>query len=140
MKIRSLLVLSLVLMVIAVSGCTTEPTPPENNSDNQSGNFTVILISDGSVLDYNDCLERGINNKVLVLHTHGCPACGVAVPILEELAEEIDYEFEFIELSTNKERAFELGIIPTHVPTTLIKCKAYTGAKTKEEFRSLIEG
>ena len=127
-----------ILMIVLVAGCTTEPTPFNNHTDNQSDNFTMIILSDGTLLDYSDCLARGVNNKVVVFHANGCPACGIAVPILEELANEIDYEFEFIELSTNVERANELELMPTHIPTVLIKCKAYVGAKTKEEYKSLI--
>jgi len=138
MKKFYIIALVAIIATVMVSGCTTEPTPTNNHTNNHTGNHTLILVSDGTEISYEECAARGVNDKVIVLHTSGCPACGIAVPILEELSEEIDYEFEFIELSTNVERAYEIGILPTHVPTALIKCKAYTGAKTKEEYKNLI--
>lgn len=129
-----ILILSALMVIIAVSGCTSQPP-----GYNQTGNLTMIILSDGTVVDPDECIKRDLTS-VIVFHSEGCPACVMAVPMLEELAGEMDIEFEFIELSTNKERAFELGLMPTHIPTVLVNCEAYAGVKTKEEYRMLIEG
>lgn len=133
---KRILALLAVMVIIAISGCTSQP-PPDGN---QTGNFSMIILSDGTVVDHDECVKRGVSDKVVVFHSHGCPACAMAVPILEELAGEMEIEFEFIELSTNKERAYELGLMPTHIPTIFVNCKAHVGVRDKEEYRTLIEG
>lgn len=129
-----ILILSALMVIIAVSGCTNQP--PDYN---QTGNHTMIMLSDGTIVDPDECIKRGLDS-VIVFHSEGCSACAMAVPILEELAGEMDIEFEFIKLSANRERVFELGLMPTHIPTVLVNCKAYVGVKTKEEYMMLIEG
>ncbi len=141
MNNKLLLILG-ILMIIVVSGCATQPpedNQTNNHTNNQSKNHTMIILKDGTLLEYNDCVARGVNDKVVVFHSVKCPACGIAVPRLEELDNETDHEFEFIELSTNVNRAYELGLMPELIPTVLIKCKAYVGVRTKEEYRNLIE-
>jgi thiol-disulfide isomerase/thioredoxin len=141
MSMKRIMIMVALAVIVAVSGCTSG-TVPYDNSTNQSGNGTheLILLSEGTLLDHSDCVAREVDDKVVVFHSDGCPACAVAVPRLEELQGEIDYGFEFIDLSSDRERALELGLVPTHIPTVLIRCRAYVGARTKEEYRSLIEG
>lgn len=136
---KKIILMMVIAALVAVAGCTA-PTPVNNHTGNQTGNRTLIIISDGMVIEQSECVARGVSDKVVVFHKIGCPACAIAVPRLEELANEIDYEFEFIEFPTDTDRAYEIGLMPAYVPTVLIHCKAYVGAKTKDEYRSLIEG
>ena len=60
---------------------------------------------------------------------------------LEELEEELQSDFEFIDVSDpdGYARLTELKIIPSYVPTVIIDCKAYIGVMSEEEYRELIE-
>jgi thiol-disulfide isomerase/thioredoxin len=133
---KKAIALSLLVMVLAISACTT----PNNGNGNGNGTCEIITIRDGMVLEDSDCAARQIKDKVVIFHAPGCPACSVAVPRLEELEQEMDVEFEFIDVSNGRERMFEIGLIPEKIPTVIINCKVYVGAKSKEEYRSLIEG
>lgn len=119
----------LIMVILIVSGCTTN-----------GGNDEMIVISDGSVIDPQICMEKGIADKVVVFHSPTCPACQNTIPVLEDLEDEVDVEFDYIDLATEKEEAEALGIMPTHIPTVIIKCKAYTGYKDKDTFKDLIGG
>ncbi|MBN1896213.1 MAG: thioredoxin family protein [Candidatus Aenigmarchaeota archaeon] len=115
--------------MLIVSGCTTSNGGTEGN---------VIVISDGGTVDTAICQQKGIADKIVVFHSPTCPACRQTLPVLEEIEAEYDYDFMFIDLSTERDAAEELGIMPTHIPTILIKCKAYTGFREKSEFLSLM--
>ncbi|MEE9323533.1 MAG: thioredoxin family protein, partial [Candidatus Aenigmarchaeota archaeon] len=138
-----LILLLAVMVIIAFSGCINQepPEPPGGyECDNQTDGDQLIMITDGMVIDQNVCEARGVKDKIMVFHSPGCPACAIAVPILEELENETDYEFEFIDVSDGRERMMEIGLIPAKIPTVVIKCKVHVGARSKEEYRSLIEG
>ena len=115
----------LIIAALLASGCTT------------SGNGEMIVISDGDVVDTTLCQQKGIADKIVVFHSPTCPACIQTLPILEEIDDEYDYDFMFIDVSFEREKAEEIGIMPTHIPTVLIKCTAYTGFREKAEFLSL---
>ena len=114
-----------VLVVILVSGCL-------------GGGNGNIIIDEGSVLDQSVCESKGLAEQVTVFHSPTCGACKVTVPVLEEIERESDVRFEFIDVSTQRDRIDELGIAPGHVPAVIIKCRVYAGYKTKEQFEELI--
>jgi len=128
-KQNTLLALIVLIIIIAVVATVMGL---QTNSD--------IVLNDGTVIPDNVCEERGIKDTVVVFHSNGCPACAIAVPRLEQLEKELDYEFEFINIAVRQDKVVELGLVPTKIPTVVIKCKAYVGAKSTEEYRSLIMG
>ena len=110
---------------------------PVNITDND-----LIFIEHNDTISDSICTEKGIKNKIIVMHQTGCPACSIAVPRLEELDNELSLgkKIEFINLVTEdgRERILALGIVPRLVPTVLINCKVYVGALPKDEYRKLI--
>lgn len=118
----------IIAVVLLVSGCTSP------------GNGT-IYIDIGDVIPDVNCTAMGINDRVLVIHKTGCPACDVALPRLREVEQELGMSFEYINTveARGLERLEELKIMPYRVPTVLIKCKAYA-VKTKDEYKALITG
>ncbi len=121
-KAKHILLASL-LAVLLASGCL-------------SSDLTVI--EDGTALDPAYCLSSGLSSQVTVFHSLNCGACKLTVPILAEIERETDVRFEFIDVSADRQRMYDLGIAPSHVPTVIINCRAYTGYKTKDEFMGLI--
>ncbi len=117
------------IVMFIVSGCIT---------DNSGTTDEIIVISDGDIVDPTICQQKGISDTVVVFHSPTCPACKQTIPVLEEIDNEYDYNFVFIDLSTERDVAEELGIMPTHIPTVLIKCTAYTGFREKADFLSLM--
>ena len=114
-------------VVVLISGCATE-----------DGDIT---LSDGMVIPAGQCSSRGIEDAVVVFYSPGCPACERALPELEELADEMpDDDFRFINLGTDREELDKLGLVPVYVPTVVIDCKVYVGARTKEEYLSYMVG
>ena len=136
--------LGLLIIVLAISACMIpsngDGNGNGNGNENQTNETYFIMITDGMILDEDLCQMRGVKDKVIVFHSSGCPACSIAVPRLEELEQEMDYDFEFIDISNGRDRMMEIGLIPSHIPTVIIKCKVYVGAKSKEDYRNLIKG
>jgi thiol-disulfide isomerase/thioredoxin len=98
----------------------------------------LMVIDDGTVLDPAFCESSGIASHVTVFHSPECGACRVTVPVLEEIESESDVIFEFINVDEDRERMEELGMAPGHIPAVVIKCRVYTGYKTKKAFMELI--
>ncbi|MFQ6020606.1 MAG: hypothetical protein ACE5J4_01135 [Candidatus Aenigmatarchaeota archaeon] len=112
---------------------------PVNNIN--VSNDVITIDKTGVIIPDDVCSYRGIKNNVIVIYKTGCGACAIAVPILEELDNELDVNFEFYDLAVQEGRnkVDELKIIPYYVPTVIINCKAYVGLFTKEQYKSFIE-
>jgi thiol-disulfide isomerase/thioredoxin len=125
MKIKTpALILVSSLLIVLISGCL--------------GNGGIQVIDNGDVLDQAFCQSKGLDSQVTVFHSPTCPACLRTVPVLEEIENETDVKFEFIDLTTGDERVKELGITPGHIPAVIIECEVYTGYKTKQQFLDMI--
>jgi thiol-disulfide isomerase/thioredoxin len=137
----------LLAAVVLMSGCvqdgTVPPTgdgiPADNASDTTPPNhpFESVFVNHGDTVP--DCDARGMSGRVIIMHKPGCPACEAAVPILERLEQEMGMDFDFIDVSSDKDRLDGMAVYPYYVPTTIVDCKAYAGAMGKEDYRSLIE-
>jgi len=129
-------IIPLFILIIVVSGCIT--TLSGNLTDSTD---TEITIPEEMEIPAAVCKVKGIDNRVIAIYRHGCPACDIAIPILEKLEEELQEDFEFIDLAdpAGSARIDELKIIPSYIPTVIIDCKAYIGVKSEEEYRELIE-
>lgn len=113
-----------VFLLFFLSGCVDVESP--------------LIVEDGDVLPYNICNKL---DEVLVISKTGCPACAVAVPILEELEEEIGEEFLHLNMAVDEDRNKLLGygFVSKYVPTVIVDCKVYAGALEKERYRTIIE-
>ncbi len=127
----------IIIIAIAIGNFILPPVTPTNNITNSTG---VIIVNDGDIIS--DCAERGIEDKILVIHKEGCPACAIAIPRLEELENELNMDFDFYDLAVNEdiEEVLKIGVVPTHIPAVVIDCKVHIGVLTKEQYKNLIEG
>lgn len=138
-KLHYAIIILIILVIISGFYIAFPPLTPTNNiSDSSNGN--IIIINDGDIIQ--DCSQRGIEGKVLVIHRRGCSACAIAVPRLQELESELNMNFDFYDLviDQDKENLLEIGTVPLYVPTVIIDCEVHVGVLTKEEYKSLIEG
>lgn len=99
---------------------------------------TPIVIDEGIVLPENICKSL---NEPIIIHKTGCPACAVAIPIIQELEKELGKEFIYYNVAVEEERneLMALGFVPRYVPTIVVDCKVHTGALSREEFRELLK-
>lgn len=144
-----LLVMLVVFSSMCVSPNGVPPTPFDNETNSTLPNGTVIVeiptisVPESMEIARDTCAERGIEGKVVVLHSASCGACAIAVPRLEELEAEFPgVEFEFLDLSRpeQRDRAIEeIRIVPYYVPTTIIDCYALVGVHPKETYKERIE-
>jgi thiol-disulfide isomerase/thioredoxin len=132
---RIISILSIV-SILLVSFCISSTN--DNNTTNNTQDF--ILLKDGDTINDDICIVRGIKNKILVFHETGCGACAIAIPRLKEIENELNMTFEYIDLATKEgvNKVQELKIAPYAVPTIIVNCKAYTGVRSKDEYKQII--
>lgn len=122
----------IIISLFFISGCAVHPNNPSDG--NQSGS---ILLKDGTIIDNIACAKL---DKVIVIHEAGCPACATALPRLRELEQELNTNFTYYDLAIDKdkEEVLSMNLIPVSIPVIIVNCKVYVGAKSKEEFKSII--
>jgi len=97
-----------------------------------------IILKDGLALDDDVCAAKGISDQVTVYHSTDCGACKATVPVLKEIESASGKRFEFIEITANRDRMMQLGMMPEFIPTVIINCKVYVGYRTKDQFLNLL--
>jgi len=113
---------------------------PVNNIENN--NLDLIHLDSDTTIAQNLCQERNLEGKVIVIKKNYCSACNIVVPLFEELEQELDMDFIFLNLSEKDdlERVKdEFGLAPHYTPTVLIGCKVYVGAYSKQEYETFIK-
>jgi thiol-disulfide isomerase/thioredoxin len=140
---EALLGVFVVSAIVIAAGCITPPdVDPSgvNVTDNSSG-IGLIEISEEILIEPGLCVERGLQDKVVVMESKYCGACRVAVPRLEEIEEELGASFIYLDLSESEdlETMKSFGVIPRYTPTTIIGCRVMIGAYDKEGFKNVIE-
>ncbi len=125
---KNAVILLAVMVVIVVSGCVTD-----TDQD-------LVLENEGRI-EQQACSARNLEYKIIILESKYCGACRIAVPRLEEIEQELNTSFIFLDLSEeeNVERMKEFRIVPHYTPTVLIGCDVYIGAKDKEVYKQAIE-
>ena len=100
----------------------------------------VIVLGAEEKLPRELCEERNLQDKVVILGSKYCSACVTAKPRLEEVEEELNADFIWIELSEKAgvARMEEFAISPQYTPTLVVGCDVYIGVKTKDEYRQII--
>jgi thiol-disulfide isomerase/thioredoxin len=95
-----------------------------------------ILLNDGAIIPDAKCQNL---DKVIVIYSKSCPHCTVALPLLQELEQELNTNFTYYVIDNDQEKIISLGLLPEAVPTLIAKCKVYVGARSKDEYRAAIE-
>lgn len=131
-------ILPLIVLVLAVSMCVSPPEDPTGNVVH--GTFMI-----GETMDLPNymCEDHDLRGKVVVIHQTGCWACEKVVPILEEIEQENNMTFEYVNLNVDPTRIYELNIQPFYVPTVIIDCTAYVSRNSvwdKEKYETIIKG
>ena len=141
------LLLVLLLLIVTVSMCVN--IPPEAEPFNNISNFTQENLSemyleipgDGEI-PRDVCEAKGMAGRVFAIHKRGCPACAIAVPLVEGLAKEMGKDMESLDVAEEGARVRvldELKIVPYMVPTIIIDCTILVGVKEESVYRSLLE-
>ena len=101
--------------------------------------YDFIFVGDGDIIPDESC--EFIGNQVWVITKTGCVHCGKIFPILEEIEQEKNLEFKYINTAIEEQRneLLELGFIPQYVPSVVIDGKVYAGALNKEKYLELIK-
>ena len=127
----------MVMAVVLVSGCVTAPA--DGTSNNSLPVPGIIYVQGDMDILEGQCMERQLQDKVIMIYSPTCPVCEATKPILLEAAGEKGVSVEEINLLNDRQRLDELGVLPYYVPTTIIGCKVFVGMEDKETFISAME-
>jgi thiol-disulfide isomerase/thioredoxin len=139
--VKRVLFVVFILAAVFISGCTNTPPNGNSSSNDNSTGLELIEISEEIVISQELCSERGLQDKVIVMESMYCGACKVAVPRLQEIEQELEASFIYLDLSKPEdlERMKSFGVVPRYTPTTLVGCRVMIGAYSKEQFKQVIE-
>lgn len=125
-----------VAVVGYVSGAWTKNTPEKTKITVSK----IRIITNGSIAQ---CRERGLENKILFLMSRYCPNCKKVKPVIEKLVrdEELELYYQSLDLSFGSERNQLNGynIEVQFVPTLIVNCYAYVGAKKREQYSDILK-
>ncbi len=136
------IILPLIAVVVAVSMCVS-PFGPDVTGDTTGGEVPIFYIGETMDLPKSVCDINDLHGKVVVIHQTGCGACEKVVPVLNEIEQELNLTFEYINLKEDPSRMYELRIQPFYVPTVIVDCTAYVSKESvwsKEKYKTIIMG
>lgn len=142
----SSLILVIIIMFLLVSGDESgegnEPSVTiENHSENNFEEIaTLTILSDGEI-SRQECIERDLHGKVVMLESQYCGHCKKTLPIFEAACEELGLTPLVVDISTKEgvDLLTSYGIEIQYTPTFIFDCKYYVGAKqSKEEYVQLL--
>ena len=100
----------------------------------------IILSQDGS-FSIEDCKNRGLNDKVLMLESKYCGHCKVTLPMFKEACAEKGVNPIILDVSEPEQRKQmeSHGISIRFTPTFVFGCDYYMGSKQKQEYLQLLD-
>jgi len=111
--------------------------------DNSSPNNKIepLTLKEEGKIPLEQCSERNLTDKIIILESASCSACRIAVPRLQEVEDELNLSFIFIDISKDEDlkKMDEFAILPFYTPTIIVGCDIYIGLKSKEEYKRIIQ-
>lgn len=115
--------LLMLLVLLLISGCS--------NSD-------IFIVNEGVIIPNSVC--DNLDNNILIYQT-GCSACALAIPRIDEVQKELNFEIKYVNLADPEQRVYldEKQFTTLKVPTLIHNCNVYIGAKSTEEYREILK-
>ena len=141
---KIILILGIILILISIIGCQNnlnEDLTYTNHNDSNKVDNQIITLDKDITLTSEQCNERNLTDKIIMIESEYCGHCKIARPILEQIAEERDLEIIFLDTSKkeDREKMQNFGISIKYTPTVLINCKVTIGSKEKSEYEAIID-
>jgi thiol-disulfide isomerase/thioredoxin len=130
---------TIILFAIILLAATQKQLEVTTVGNNISAPGVILLSTDGTI-PTEECIERNLTDKVIMIESRYCGACRVAVPRVKEVEEELGESFIFLDLSKSGDwKAMEsFGIRVQYTPTLLVGCDVHIGAYPKEQYKTWI--
>lgn len=151
---------SLVLIVMFLSGCQNESPTANISADshsqsagNDSGNnssessqsvdagLEVVTIKTEGSFAPKECEQRGLEDKVFMLESKYCPHCKASLPDFKDACAEKGVEPIVLDLSVaeHREQMLSHGITIAYTPTFVFGCDYFIGARSKEFYLQALD-
>ena len=141
MKKIIFLIISLSIIILLSSSlisCTnTKEFSKQNNSLNT---YKILTLSGEGNLSANQCKERGLEGKYIMIESKYCSHCQNTKPDFLSAINELNMKSEIYDISNKDERTKMLskGITIKATPTFIFNCNYFVGEKSKEEYLDLL--
>ena len=139
---------TILILTATFIGYPSETRPEASVEKGQSGKVApkttsapqIKVATNGTI---KQCKERGLQNKILFLVSRYCPMCKKVKPVIEKLVrdEELELYYEPLDLTHSFDRKQLEGynIEVQFVPTLIVDCRVYVGAKKPEQYQDIIK-
>ncbi|MFH1425787.1 MAG: thioredoxin family protein [archaeon] len=100
----------------------------------------IVISADGSFTE-EQCLDRGFENKVIMLESKYCGHCRETKPVFLEACNGGGVEPIVLDISERKDRAEmdSYGVEIRYTPTFIFGCDYYVGVQSGENYKNYID-
>ena len=131
----------IILAILCISLYACNPaTPPDTPDNPDSPALPTLTISEDGVIPEQECIERGLKGKFIMIESKYCGHCQATLPLFQDACSDISIEPVILDISEKEQRkqmeAF--GVDVRFTPTFIFDCKYYVGGKSKEECIDLL--
>ena len=137
MKYLPIIIIAVIISLLLVTGCKS-PVKPDLNI---TTSFQMKTIKTDGNFAHDECVRRGLEDKVLMLESKYCGHCQETLPIFKQVAAEKGFKPTILDI-TEKEQAEEMnsyGIKIKYTPTFIFGCEYFVGEKTADEYGNLFD-
>lgn len=130
------------LLILVISGCSSNTTGDAVSGDSTAGaEPDIIALDKDTRLSSEQCAARGLNDKIIMLESEYCGHCKIVEPILKQITQEKGIDILFLDISKKEEREKmeEFGISVRYTPTLVVGCEVLIGSREKPEYESAID-
>lgn len=115
------------IVIVLLSGCVNQTEK--------------IKIDREMTLSEEACTSRGLQDKIIIIASKYCGACQQMVPIIQEIDDEFEYNFKYIDIAEadGQQEYYKLNMDVSYTPTILVGCSAYIGIKEKSVYKQIFE-
>lgn len=129
---------TIVVILLMIAGCDSTAT---GNVVSEKDKFDVITIGKAGSFSSEDCVQRKLEDKIIMIESKYCGHCKQTLPVFEGACKEKGVEPIILDISVPEQRKQmeSYGINVMYTPTFIFGCDYFVGSRSKEDYLSLLE-
>ena len=137
---KTIVMMFSIFFLCLIVGCKDSDKVDINESGKNSDIQTKIIDENGLFTE-EECRLRKLNDKVIMFESKYCNHCKKTLPIFIEACNENEIMPIILDISIDEQRKQmeSYGLDIRFTPTFIFGCNHYIGAKSKEEYLSLLD-
>lgn len=131
------IVAGIILLLLILTACSdNNPEDPNNVTI-----VPIITISEAGNFTLQECQDRGLENKIVMIESKFCGHCQETKPIFLQACQELGIVPELLDIAETegREKMLSYSVQVQYTPTFIFNCKYYVGEMSKEEYKELLK-